>query len=151
MNDSMMESGSVMAGQLDVLIPMFVAEIVVLILFYAAYFLAVHTKVLKNDEVVQRIFFAFQKVWRFIAAGLVLSFALFYVSTFLSKAAGIVMRDTSLTLFLLTGWCGVVDAVWTYFKVKIAPKKRRAKKTVARKGSASKVPQKRVRKNAQRS
>jgi hypothetical protein len=123
MNMDMISSGSVMAGYMNYLAPLFIVEVVALGLFFAAYFLSMYTRVVKNDAFVERVFLAFQKVWRFIAAGLVLAFVLFFVSLYIPSDTGIVLRDTSLTLFLLTGWCGLIEALWVACTAAVKPRR----------------------------
>jgi len=116
MNADSTMPGSVMMEYMDILIPLLVAEVVLVAAFSALYGLAVHTRLfLRDDEVVRRIFLSFRSVRGFTGAGFAASFLLFHASFFIDGIEGIALRDTGLTLFLLSGWGGLLRAAWVYF------------------------------------
>lgn len=106
--------------------PVLAAEVAVLTATGVLYFAAIHTRLIKSDWLAMRLFTGFRPVWRWLVTGLICSAALFAVAMALAGPDAVALRDTSLTLFLFTGWGGILCAAWNAFAFKPSkPKKRR--------------------------
>jgi hypothetical protein len=127
MPGDMLSSGSTMAGYMDILIPLLVIEAVLIALTSGLYFLAVHTRAPLRDDVVERVFWAFRRVRKFTGAAFAVSFVLFYISLFMEGLYAVALRDSSLALFLLAGWGGLLRGGWIYFALKRPPSKKKPK------------------------
>lgn len=126
MNVDPVASGSTMAGYMDIIVPLLVAEGLFITAASVLYFLAVHTRFPLPETVVERVFGAFRRVRKVTGLGFAVSFFLFYVSLFMVGLNSIALRDTSLALFLLVGWSGLLRGVWLYFNVQVPRSKKKA-------------------------
>lgn len=128
MENNPLAFGSTLADYMDLVIPLIIAEVLLLTTFSVLYYMAVYTHVIKNDIIAEKIFLSFRRIRLFVGLGFLASLLLFYSSYLTNNIHSIALRDTGITLFLLVGWCGLLYGFWLYFSVNSFSQKRKDNK-----------------------